>query len=249
MAWTTYKGLEVPDSTSGDAGTNLSDNFKALADRTAGTTGSVVFIGASGYATQNNANFFFDTTNVRLGVGTAAPAAGVHVVAAAPTIRLTDSQDRILQLTGPTSGSGSLALLGTGADLEIASNTSSGGSLVFKSSNVERGRFTGSGSSTTFLVSGGIGTAVVSKTTTYTLTALDSVVRADASGGAFTLTLPTAVGCTGRQYWLKKIDSSANAVTIATTSSQTIDGASTYSLATQYAHVLLISDGANWMVF
>jgi hypothetical protein len=37
------------------------------------TQGSVVFAGASGIYTQNNANFFWDNTNSRLGIGTAAP--------------------------------------------------------------------------------------------------------------------------------------------------------------------------------
>jgi len=38
------------------------------------TTGSVVFAGASGELAQDNANFFWDNTNKRLGIGTAAPA-------------------------------------------------------------------------------------------------------------------------------------------------------------------------------
>jgi hypothetical protein len=32
-SWTTYKGLEVPDSATGDGGINLTDDLKALADR------------------------------------------------------------------------------------------------------------------------------------------------------------------------------------------------------------------------
>jgi hypothetical protein len=44
------------------------------------TTGSVVFAGASGVYTQDNANFFWDDTNNRLGLGTAAPAVSLHVV-------------------------------------------------------------------------------------------------------------------------------------------------------------------------
>jgi hypothetical protein len=47
---------------------------------TAFTTGSVVFAGGSGVYTQNNANLFWDNSNIRLGVGTAAPAASIHLV-------------------------------------------------------------------------------------------------------------------------------------------------------------------------
>jgi hypothetical protein len=42
---------------------------------TAFTTGSVVFSGASGTYTQDNANFFWDDTNNRLGIGTISPTA------------------------------------------------------------------------------------------------------------------------------------------------------------------------------
>jgi hypothetical protein len=73
------------------------------------------------------------------------------------------------------------------------------------------------------------------------------VLSCDATSAAFTLTLP-AVGCFGLTYTFKKIDSSANAVTIARASSATIDGATTYSLAAQYDKVTLVSNGTNWMV-
>ena len=46
---------------------------------TAFTTGSVVFTGASGTYTQDNANFFWDDTNNRLGIGTTSPANTLHV--------------------------------------------------------------------------------------------------------------------------------------------------------------------------
>jgi hypothetical protein len=62
------------------------------------------------------------------------------------------------------------------------------------------------------------------------------------------VTLPTAVGCIGRRYTIKKTDASANAVTIATTSSQTIDGTTTKALSTQYAAYTVQSDGANWQI-
>jgi hypothetical protein len=46
---------------------------------TAFTAGSVVFAGASGVYTQDNANLFWDNTNDRLGIGTATPTQRLHV--------------------------------------------------------------------------------------------------------------------------------------------------------------------------
>ena len=87
---------------------------------------------------------------------------------------------------------------------------------------------------------------IVTQTNNYTLALTDLTVLANAAGGAFTLTLPTAVGATGQRYTMKKIDSSGNAVTIATTSAQTIDGASTATLPRQWSQITVMSDGANW---
>jgi hypothetical protein len=57
------------------------------------TTGSIVFAGASGVYSQNNAQFFWDNTNNRLGLGTASPAAKLAVVGTgySPNIALTDA--------------------------------------------------------------------------------------------------------------------------------------------------------------
>lgn len=78
--------------------------------------------------------------------------------------------------------------------------------------------------------------------------ALDDEIRADCTAGAVVMTLETAVGCDGRMHTLKKIDSSGNAASFATTGGQTIDGAATSSLAAQYGAVTVISNGANWDV-
>jgi hypothetical protein len=89
-------------------------------------------------------------------------------------------------------------------------------------------------------------------TTTYTMTTTDHVIMADATSAAFTITLPTAVGYSG-VYNIEAITSTTNTVTVNTTSSQTIEGASTTNLGTNasgalYSAVTLVSDGANWRI-
>jgi len=97
-------------------------------------------------------------------------------------------------------------------------------------------------------VDGAIATAVAVKTGAYTLTINDSVVLCDSTAAAFIIALPTAVGITGREYVIKKIDSSANAVTVDGNAAETLDGAATYSLATQWKYVRIVSDGTNWVI-
>ncbi|GEM_PF-3458449 len=97
-------------------------------------------------------------------------------------------------------------------------------------------------------VAGPIATNVNAKTAAYTITVSDSVITGDATDGAFTITLPTAVGITGRAYTIKKNDASVNAVTVDGNATETIDGAPTKTLFYQYDYVTLVSDGTNWMV-
>ena len=56
------------------------------------TAGSVIFAGASGTLTQNNANFFWDNTNTFLGIGTNLPVAKLQVTYNGPAIK-TDGAD------------------------------------------------------------------------------------------------------------------------------------------------------------
>lgn len=91
---------------------------------------------------------------------------------------------------------------------------------------------------------GNITTGYVAKTAAYTIGATDSIINCTAN--RFTVTLPTAVGITGRQYIIK--NSGTSTITVATTSSQTIDGATTYILQVQYMSVTVVSDGANWII-
>ena len=81
-----------------------------------------------------------------------------------------------------------------------------------------------------------------------TLDGTYQTVAVNATSGAVTITLPAAAGCTGRRYDIKKVDSSANAVTIDGNSAETIDGAATYALSAQYSSVTIISNGSGWYI-
>jgi len=86
------------------------------------------------------------------------------------------------------------------------------------------------------------------KNSAYTASATTSeIILANAIAGGFTITMPTAVG-NPFIYHIKKTDVSSNVVTIATTSSQTIDGSLTAPIRVPYVVVTLVSDGTNWNV-
>lgn len=83
---------------------------------------------------------------------------------------------------------------------------------------------------------------------THTATMGEDVILGDASGGAFSVTLPPAERYKGLQFIIKKVDVSANVVTIDGNASEEIDGATTVDLTTQYESRTIISDGAGWAV-
>ena len=88
---------------------------------------------------------------------------------------------------------------------------------------------------------------ITSKTTTYTAVILDYVL-CDTSGGAFTVTLPTAIGVAGKEINVTKTTTDVNAVTVDTSLTQTIIGEFTQTITKQYENVTFVSDGSNWLV-
>ena len=68
----------------------------------------------------------------------------------------------------------------------------------------------------------------------------------DCTANTFTVTLPTAVGITGREYVIK--NSGTGVITIDGNGTETIDGALTQVLGTQYDFYRITSDGANWKI-
>lgn len=87
---------------------------------------------------------------------------------------------------------------------------------------------------------------VRSITASYDVAGDDMVILADASGGAITVGLPPAAGALQQVFYVKKIDSSSNAVTIDPYGSETVDGETTYTLGAQYSSVCIYCDGNAW---
>ncbi len=96
-------------------------------------------------------------------------------------------------------------------------------------------------------VNGSVAFAYVPKTANYTATISDYTI--ECTSGTFQVTLPTAVGITGREYVI--VNSGAGTITIGTTSSQTFVNVTatptTLTMATIGARTV-ISNGANWML-
>lgn len=89
--------------------------------------------------------------------------------------------------------------------------------------------------------------AVQTKTANYTALTTDGYINC--SGSAFTITLYAASGNAGKTITIKKTDSSlSNVITIDANASETIDGALTVTLQTQYESYVLYCDGSNWSI-
>lgn len=108
---------------------------------------------------------------------------------------------------------------------------------------------TGEGEYQTPSSTGSSGYTVQTQTADNTLgeTSGDQIMLVDATTGAVTLTLPTAVGNTAK-FTFKKIDSSANTVTIACDGSETIDLDATAIINYQNTAFTIISDNTNWQI-
>lgn len=123
---------------------------------TGGTTGSVLFVGPSSTFAQDNANFFWDDTNNRLGIGTANPGAALEV-------KTTNGKIYIGAWAGAAADYSGLGLAGSMAtgnynfvsspsDTNLYVNRPSAKNIYFRENNVD---------AVTFLTGGnvGIGTA------------------------------------------------------------------------------------------
>lgn len=94
-----------------------------------------------------------------------------------------------------------------------------------------------------FISLGGIILPEISISSTYTLLSTDFLV--DCTSNSFTVSLPSAVGITGKIYQIK--NSGSGIITIDANGSETIDGSLTKTL-NQNDVIQITSNGTNWIV-
>lgn len=86
------------------------------------------------------------------------------------------------------------------------------------------------------------------KTSNYTITGTDVVIFADATGGNTTITLPAAASFAGYRFFIKRIDSTGNTVSVARSGADTIDGQTTITITQQYTAIMVVSNGSAWYI-
>jgi Pectate lyase superfamily protein len=90
----------------------------------------------------------------------------------------------------------------------------------------------------------------VTKTGNYTITVTDTIVLCDASGGTFTITLPTAASFSNKgPFVIKKIDTSSNQIVIDPNGAETIDNNTTHTLWAQNEAIAFYSNGSAWYLW
>ena len=76
----------------------------------------------------------------------------------------------------------------------------------------------------------------------------DYLLLCNSTAGAVTITLPPAALVPGRIYVFKRVNAGANNVVVDGYGAETIDGAATYTLSSQWAGVTVMSNGTAWFI-
>lgn len=90
------------------------------------------------------------------------------------------------------------------------------------------------------------GSSAISIFANYTITGLEGPILVDASSGPITITLPALIATD--RVTIKKIDTTANGVTIIPPGSELIDGQSSQLIATAYITLALVNNNTNWFI-
>lgn len=93
-----------------------------------------------------------------------------------------------------------------------------------------------------------INSGISAKAATFSVDGTKHFYPCDATAGAITVNLPAVSSNTGLRVCVKKTDASTNVVTLDGNASETIDGATTKALSTQYKAYEILCDGATWHI-
>lgn len=152
-------------------------------------------------------------------------------------------------IVGGTAGTGTRLAVGSATQFLKGGTTPTYATAVTSVAVTGTNALTVSGSPIT--TSGTIALSPASVTITnsnLTVTAAMSTMLFDVPSGAITATLPTAVAINGRIYTFKVRTTAGGTLTVATTSSQTIDGSTTVVLTAVHSFITVESDGSNWQI-
>lgn len=219
-----------------------STNIGLLSLATGATTNYALYGRASSAATMNTANAGrFEGGNPCLYANQLGGGTGLEIVTTSSTDLLFSgaAAANIYQ----SASNQDMIMYTNGGGLYFSTNALSAYGLTVVSNRVNAG--SNATATSTLTTVGSFSAACVAKTANYTLTISDHTVNC--TSGTFALTLPTAVGITGRIYVLN--NSGVGTITLNTTSAQTIDGnaSGTLTMATNKNYVVQ-SDGANWII-
>jgi hypothetical protein len=236
------------------------------------TQGSIPFAGAGGAISQDNANLFWDSTNKRLGIGTPLPTydlvvskntAGwvefqvVNLGAGDAAFRMDKGNISVQAGTNQGSGFPYFALYPDAAHYAQLVAIASGDMVVSFAGGgtsflpvVDATQFLGAASTRWNAILAGLRLGVVTKTNTnYTILGTDAIVLVSTGNSARTMTLPAASQM-GQILIIKKIDAGTGTVIVSRAGADTIQGATTKTLAAvQYNELVLYADGVStWYI-
>lgn len=225
--------------------------FKSSGDVALGTAGG-------------NTGLYVDVTNKRVGVNTAAPQSPVDLRAdvSADLVRVQNNNSAgyssIVAYDSGGAGKVGIGWGNSGAAADYASRgyivTAGGVDFGFIIGGAVRGLWKESGElgvgtaspTSTLHVDGSVAAKARTVTGASSTAAAERTILVNNGATAHTVALPAAATCPGREYAIKRLGT--NTVTIDPNGAETIDGAATLDLTTQYQTARVVSDGANWHV-
>lgn len=101
----------------------------------------------------------------------------------------------------------------------------------------------------TLQVNGSVAMAIKTVTATYTVNGTDNTILADATAGAFAITLPApAAGIQGRIYTIKKTGGDIDKAVTINPGGGSIEGGSSYVIYNDWTFITVQTDGNNWYI-